>query len=147
VPNEPVDELQISQPCRCARRAISREFFKKSIDVIGSERRQRLPMAQAVSKRTPFRLSAKSGLLDRPISASRHLGRGKGTPQNPVILSFDTASADKEPIKARKHRAVLNDGSFGEGSAISAGGFGALPLRIRRFGMARPECQRHKSIY
>ncbi|WP_159939035.1 hypothetical protein, partial [Caballeronia arationis] len=98
-PNEPVDELQVSQPCRCARRAISREFSKKSIDVIGSERRHRLPMA------------------------------------------------DKEPIKARKHRTVLNDGSFGEGSAISAGGIGALPMRIRRFGVARPECQRHKSIY
>jgi hypothetical protein len=93
--NEPIDELQIPQPCRCARCAVSREFLKKSVDVIRSERRQSL------------------------------------------------ATGEKESIEARKHRTVLNDGTFGESSAVGASGFGALPLRICCFGIARPECQRH----
>ena len=97
--NEPIDELQIPQPCRCARCSVSREFLKKSVDVIRSERRQSL------------------------------------------------ATGEKESIEACKHRAVLNDGSFGESSAVGASGFGALPLRICCFGIARPECQCHKSIY
>jgi hypothetical protein len=39
-----------------------------------------LLLAQTVSKHTPFRLSAKTGLSERSISASRLLGRGKATP-------------------------------------------------------------------
>jgi hypothetical protein len=64
-------------------------------EIVGDfhSRNERLVVAQSVSKRTPFRLSAKSGLSERSISASRLLGRGKVTPQNLAILSFDTASA------------------------------------------------------
>ena len=61
---------------------------------------------------------------------------------------WDIASdLESEPEKWRQHRAMLDDGSFGESSAVGAGGFGALPVRIRGFGIARPECLGHKSIY
>jgi hypothetical protein len=41
---------------------------------------QRRLRVQAVSKRMPLWLSAKFGLSERSIPASRYLGRGKATP-------------------------------------------------------------------
>lgn len=50
--------------------------------------------AEAVSKRVTSTSGAKVDPPECSVSASRHLGKGKATPENRVISSFDTASAN-----------------------------------------------------
>lgn len=49
--------------------------------------------AEAVSKRVTSTSGAKVDPPECFVSASRRLGKGKATPENRVISSFDTASA------------------------------------------------------
>ena len=55
--------------------------------------------AEAVSKRATSTSSEKVDLSKRSVSASRHVGKGKATPENRVVSSFDTASAERGPTQ------------------------------------------------
>ena len=52
-------------------------------------------LAEAVSKRTHQSEVFEIGLREAPTTASAGDGKAKAPPQNLVILSFDTASADQ----------------------------------------------------
>lgn len=54
---------------------------------------ERLLWAEAVSKRAPVLFGGEVDPPERSVSASWHFGKGKVTPENRWISSFDTASA------------------------------------------------------
>jgi hypothetical protein len=83
-----------------------------------------------VSKRAPLPLSEEVDPPERSLWASQHLARGKATPQNRRISSFDTASDIKGHRVSDFPHAIYKAGNLGDFEDCPDAGVWILEIQL-----------------